>query len=194
MATQVTRLPSPHLESVPELVPPAGRPHMTGEQYRRLAEFRYQMRRFLHFSQEAATSAGLHAKQYQMLQAIAGMPEDMSPTIAAVAARMCLRHNSAVELVNRTIEAGLLRKAPDPIDHRKLLLQITPAGNKVLSSLVEFHLRELEELGPELIRALKRLMSIRQDKRPPSSAGLDSPHDPSDDAAELDLHLNGTRH
>jgi DNA-binding MarR family transcriptional regulator len=138
---------------------------MSVEQYRRLAEFRYQMRRFLHFSQEAAIGSGLHAKQYQLLQVIAGIPEDMSPTIAAVAARMCLRHNSAVELVNRTIDANLVRKVADPIDHRRLLLQITPAGHRVLASLVEFHLRELEELGPDLIRALKRVLSIRQEER-----------------------------
>jgi len=178
MATSIARPPQLHTENGHQNnLGASGLPHLTAEQYRRLAEFRYQMRRFLHFSQEAAAATGLHSRQYQLLQAIAGMPEDMSPTIAAVAARMCLRHNSAVELVNRSIEAGLLRKAPDPIDHRKLLLQITPAGGRVLSSLVEYHLRELEELGPDLIRSLKRLMSYRpdrndrNDKRP--AAGLD---------------------
>jgi DNA-binding MarR family transcriptional regulator len=139
--------------------------HMSLEQYRRLAEFRYQVRRFLQFSQEAAAASGLHSKQYQLLQVIAGMPEDMAPTIAAVAQRMCLRHNSAVELVNRTIEAGLVRKAPDPIDHRRLLLQITPSGQRLIAALVAFHLRELDELGPDLIRALKRVLSIRHDSR-----------------------------
>jgi len=99
------------------------------------------------------------------LQVIAGIPEEMSPTIAAVASRMCLRHNSAVELVNRTIEANLIRKAPDPVDHRRLLLQITPSGQRLLASLVEFHLRELDEFGPELIRALKRVLSISQINR-----------------------------
>ncbi len=138
---------------------------MSTEQYRRLAEFRYQMRRFLHFSQQAASEAGIHPRQYQLLQVIAGIPEDMSPTIAAVASRMCLRHNSAVELVNRTIEANLIRKAPDPVDHRRLLLQITPSGQKLLASLVEFHLRELDELGPELIRSLKRVLSMWQVNR-----------------------------
>jgi len=138
---------------------------MSAEQYRRLAEFRYQMRRFLHFSQQAASKAGIQPQQYQLLQVIAGIPEEMSPTIAAVASRMCLRHNSAVELVNRTIEANLIRKAPDPVDHRRLLLQITPSGQRLLASLVEFHLRELDEFGPELIRALKRVLSISQINR-----------------------------
>lgn len=145
-------------------IPPPG-PSLSSEQYRRLAEFRYQMRRFLHFSQEAAAGAGLHTKQYQMLQVIAGMPDGMAPTIAAVASRMCLRHNSAVELVNRTIEANLIRKVADPVDHRRLLLQITPSGQRILASLMEYHMRELEELGPELIRALKRVLSIRQEER-----------------------------
>jgi DNA-binding MarR family transcriptional regulator len=99
-----------------------------------------------------------------------------------------------VELVSRSIEAGLLRKAPDPIDHRKLLLQITPAGGRLLSSLVEYHLRELEELGPELIRSLKRLMSYRHEKRP-ASAELDAvnAHDATDDDAEILPQRNGTR-
>lgn len=145
------------------------------EQYRRLAEFRYQLRRFLHFSQEAAASAGLHSRQYQLLQVIAGMPEDMAPTIAAVASRMCLRHNSTVELVSRTSEAKLIRRVSDPLDHRRLLLQITPIGRQVLDSLVEYHLRELEELGPDLIRALKRVLSLRHEER--SVREMPSPDD-----------------
>ena len=160
---------------------------MAPEQYRRLAEFRYQMRRFLHFSQEAAAASGLHPRQYQLLQVIAGIPEEMSPTIAAVASRLCLRHNSAVELVSRTIEQGLLRKAPDPIDNRRLLLQITAAGHRLLGSLTEFHLRELDESGPELIRALKRVLAMRQDDAPlPAAQDIDTQpatHQPSAEPA-----------
>jgi DNA-binding MarR family transcriptional regulator len=151
------------LETLPPL--PSSSPVMTEEQYRRLAEFRYHLRRFLHFSQQAAAGAGLHPQQYQLLQVIAGIPEDCSPTIATVASRMCLRHNSVVELVNRTIEERLLRKVADPLDHRRLLLQITPAGERLLDSLTEYHLRELDELGPELIKSLKRVLSLRQERR-----------------------------
>jgi DNA-binding MarR family transcriptional regulator len=155
------------LEEISETLPPmsSSSPMMTAEQYQRLAEFRYHLRRFLHFSQQAAAGAGLHPQQYQLLQVIAGIPEDSSPTIAMVASRMCLRHNSVVELVNRTIEERLLRKVADPLDHRRLLLQITPAGERLLDSLTEYHLRELEELGPELIKALKRVLSLRQERR-----------------------------
>ena len=83
---------------------------LTRAQMRRLAEFRFQLRKFLHFSSLAADAAGLRAQQYQLLQCVWGMPEELDPTIANVAARMLLKHNSAVELVDRTIEQGLLRR------------------------------------------------------------------------------------
>jgi DNA-binding MarR family transcriptional regulator len=135
---------------------------LTRAQMRRLAEFRFQLRKFLHFSSLAAGAAGLRAQQYQLLQCVWGMPEELDPTIANVAARMLLKHNSAVELVDRTIEEGLLRRSPDPTDHRRILLRMTPYGEQLLASLAAWHLRELEETGPELIRALRRVLLTPQ--------------------------------
>ena len=120
----------------------------------RLAEFRFQLRRFLHVSQAAAERVGLHNQQYQMLQCVRGMPEGMLPSIANVAERMLLKHNSTVELVDRTIEQGLLRRLGDEADHRRILLRVTPQGERILATLAEFHTRELEQSGPELVRAL----------------------------------------
>jgi len=131
-------------------------------QMRRLAEFRFQLRKFLHFSSLAADAAGVRTQQYQLLQCVWGMPEELEPTIANVAARMLLKHNSAVELVDRTIEQGLLRRCPDPTDHRRILLRMTPLGENLLGSLAAWHLRELEETGPELIRALRRVLLTPQ--------------------------------
>ncbi len=127
-------------------------------QLQRLAEFRFQLRRFLHVSQVAAEEAGLRNQQYQMLQCVCGMPDGIEPTIANVAARMLLRHNSTVELVDRTIEQGFLRRCADPNDHRKMLLRVTAQGERILASLAEFHMRELEQSGPELVRALRHVL------------------------------------
>jgi DNA-binding MarR family transcriptional regulator len=135
---------------------------LTRAQMRRLAEFRFQLRKFLHFSSLAAGAAGLRAQQYQLLQCVWGMPEELDPTIANVAARMLLKHNSAVELVDRTIEQGLLRRCPDPTDHRRILLRLSPHGEQLLASLAAWHVRELEETGPELIRALRRVLLTPQ--------------------------------
>ncbi len=121
---------------------------------RRLAEFRYRLRLFLHVSQTAAEEMGLRTQQYQLLQCVGGMPEGTAPTIANVAARMLLKHNSAVELVDRSVEQGLLRRSSDDADHRRILLRVTPRGERILASLSQFHTRELEQSGPELVRAL----------------------------------------
>jgi DNA-binding MarR family transcriptional regulator len=131
---------------------------LTRADIQRLAEFRFQLRRFLHFSNVAAEDAGLRPQQYQLLQCVSGMPDELEPTIAHVAARMLLKHNSAVELVDRTIEQGLLKRIADPIDHRRILLRVTSQGERVLESLAAYHLEELEQAGPELIRALRRVL------------------------------------
>jgi DNA-binding MarR family transcriptional regulator len=132
---------------------------------RLLAEFRYQLRRFLHVSQVAAEEAGLHNQQYQMLQCVGGMPEGIDPTIANVAARLLLKHNSTVELVDRTIEQGLMRRVEDADDHRRILLQVTAQGRQILASLAEFHTRELEQAGPELVCALEHVLTAKARKQ-----------------------------
>lgn len=127
---------------------------------RRLADFRFRLRCFLHVSQAAAEEMGLRSQQYQLLLCVGGMPEGMTPTIANVAARMLLKHNSAVELVDRSVEQGLLRRSGDAADHRRILLRVTPQGERMLALLAEFHARELEQSGPELVRALNGILRL----------------------------------
>jgi DNA-binding MarR family transcriptional regulator len=138
---------------------------------RKLAEFRYQVRRFLHISHVAAEEAGMRFQQYQMLQCVCGMPDGVEPTIAHVAARMFLKHNSTVELVDRTIAQGLLRRTGDPHDHRRILLRVTPEGERILASLGEFHTGQLEESGPELVRALNQVLEGRVENGAGSGSG-----------------------
>ena len=134
---------------------------MQVDQFRKLAEFRFQLRKFLQFSHAVAEERGIRPQQYQLLLCVHGMPAVLDPTIANVAARMLLKHNSAVELVDRTIDQGLLRRSPDPTDHRRILLRVTPEGEHVLASLADYHMQELEQAGPELIRALRRVLNLK---------------------------------
>jgi DNA-binding MarR family transcriptional regulator len=127
-----------------------------------LAEFRYQLRRFLLFSENAAHDINLHPQQHQLLLQIAGAPDGCAVTIVYVAERLGLRHNSTVELVNRSATEGLLVRTEDPEDGRRVLLRITPSGRQVLKRLSEYHARELHELGPTLIRSLKRIKELKQ--------------------------------
>lgn len=124
---------------------------------RTLAEFRYEMRRFMLFSEQAAQQAGLQAKQYQLLLQVAAAPPDTTVTIAYVAERMGLKHNSAVELVDRSEAEGLLSRSEDRSDRRRTILRVTRRGSQVLSQLAGQHGRELTEAAPRLIKALEHI-------------------------------------
>jgi len=123
-----------------------------------LAEFRYQLRRFLRFSEDTTAEAGLRAQQYQLMQVVAAASKEGPPTIVYVADRMLLRHNSAVELIDRTAEQGLLRRVPDKEDHRKTRLKLSAKGERVLAKLIEKHLVQFESDGDELRHSLDRVM------------------------------------
>lgn len=128
------------------------------ERVKVLAEFRYLLRRFLKFSEEAAEVAGTSAQQYQLLQVVAAVPEGVQASISYIAERMVLRHNSAVELVGRAERSGLVRRQDDAVDHRRALITLTEAGELLLEGLVRSHWPELERQGPDLLEALGRLL------------------------------------
>jgi DNA-binding MarR family transcriptional regulator len=122
-----------------------------------LADFRFELRRFLHFSESTATEAGLHPQQHQLLLQVAGAGEGTAVTIAYAAARLGLKHNSAVELVNRSEQEGLLTRNADSDDRRRIILRITRNGRQVLRRLAEEHSRELTDRGPRLVKALQQI-------------------------------------
>jgi DNA-binding MarR family transcriptional regulator len=124
---------------------------------RTLAEFRYQLRQFLRFSEQAAVEAGLQPQQHQLLLQVAGADPGEAVTIAYAAERLALRHHSAVELVNRSEREGLLLRTVDPVDRRRAVLQVTRRGERILGRLAGDHAKELNDLAPRLARALKRI-------------------------------------
>jgi DNA-binding MarR family transcriptional regulator len=124
---------------------------------RPLAEFRFELRCFLHFSETAALEAGLQPQQHQLLLQVAGVPENTVVTIAYAAERLGLKHNSAVELVDRSEHEGLLARAKDAADKRRAVLRLTRKGRLLLDRLANDHARELNELGPRLATTLKNI-------------------------------------
>jgi DNA-binding MarR family transcriptional regulator len=131
---------------------------LTLADYQALAEFRYQIRKFLHFSEEAVHAAGLERGQYQMMLAIKGLPEGVRPRIREVANRMHIQHHSAVELVNRLEAGGYVRRERAHDDRREVLLALTPKGERVLEELALHHHEELRSAAPSLVAALRRVM------------------------------------
>jgi DNA-binding MarR family transcriptional regulator len=122
-----------------------------------LAEFRFELRRFLQFSECAALEAGLQPQQHQLLLQVAGAPETTAVTIAYAAERLGLKHNSTVELVDRSEREGLLERTTDVDDKRRAILLITRKGRMILGRLAGDHAKELVELAPRLTRALKHI-------------------------------------
>lgn len=120
-----------------------------------LAEFRYELRQFLHFSEAAALEAGLQPQQHQLLLQVAGAPEATQVTIGYVAERLALKHNSTVELVDRSEREELLERTTDPHDRRCAILRLTRRGRRMLERLSDAHARELHEMTPRLITALQ---------------------------------------
>ena len=139
---------------------------LTLADYQALAEFRFQIRRFLHFSEEAVKPAGLERGQYQLMLAIKGMPSGVRPRISDLANRMQIRHHSAVELVNRLERRGFVHRVRTQEDRREVLLALTPKGEKVLSELALHHHEQLRIAGPELVTALRRAMQEGSDGAP----------------------------
>ena len=125
--------------------------------YRLLADFRYLIRRFLEFSQVAARRAGLTPRQHQALLVIRGFAAEPGPTVGELAERLCIRHHSAVELVDRLVAAGLCIRVHDDADRRRVILRLTEAADDRLAELAVIHLAELRAVRPALLQILERL-------------------------------------
>src|ERR1700733_3814981 len=140
---------------------------------RNLAEFRYELRRFLQFSEGCAVEAGLHPQQHQLLLQLAGAPDEVETTVSYAAERLGLRHHTVVELSKRCEEAGLIHRDQDMNDRRRIQLRVTAKGHRVLRILSENHARELYELAPKLIGALSMICS--PDDQPTSDSRTTTP-------------------
>jgi DNA-binding MarR family transcriptional regulator len=130
-----------------------------GINYVALAEFRYHIRKFIRFSERAARAAGVEPQQHQLLLAVKGMPDGVSPTIGEIASRLQVVHHSAVELVDRLEDQGLVQRRRNSEDRRQVFLSLTPKGERILRDLSVHHRRELAASGPELSNALRALIS-----------------------------------
>ena len=134
---------------------------LTLEQYRALAAFRYQLRRFLAFSSREAETAGLAPQQYQAMLAIKGHAGERPITIGELAEQLLVRQHTAAELVNRMEASDLVRRAPAPGDARRVAVLLTAHGEEALKSLAATHLRELTQ-NEGLVGRLLTLLNKNQ--------------------------------
>src|SRR5512141_530136 len=126
-------------------------------EYVQLASFRNALRGFLRFSEAQAGRVGLSSQQYQALLAVRASGEGGGLTINDLAHRLLIKHNSAVGLVDRLVEHGLLRRETMAEDARKVQLRLTGRGRRVLAKLAALHRAELRRVGPVLKRFFAEL-------------------------------------
>jgi DNA-binding MarR family transcriptional regulator len=126
-----------------------------GEQYQPLEDFRYEIRRFLNFSERAARQAGLEPQQHQALLSIKAARIGAKVTVGYLAERLQVQHHSAVELSDRLEERKLIRRRRSGADRRKVLLSLTERGEELLRKLSDSHQLDLRTRGPRLLKALR---------------------------------------
>jgi DNA-binding MarR family transcriptional regulator len=132
---------------------------LSGADYRLLAEFRYQIRKFLHFSEQAARLEGLEPQQHQMLLAIKALGDGGEPTVGRLAEHLFIRHHSAVGLIDRLEERALVKRTRARNgDRRQVSVHLTRQGESILRRLTEVHREELLSSDPGLVRALHDLL------------------------------------
>ena len=129
------------------------------QDFQALAEFRYNIRRFLRASEQILRPAGLKPQQYQLMLHIKGLPDDKQATIGEIAERLQIQHHSTVELADRMTTRGLIKRKRDGEDRRQVILELTPKGEKVLREMASLHRDELRNAGPALVGALRKIVT-----------------------------------
>jgi DNA-binding MarR family transcriptional regulator len=104
-------------------------------------------------------SAGIEPQQHQLLLAVKGLPEGTRPTVTALSHRLCLKHHSTVELINRLEQRHAIIRRPSPHDRREVLIELTPFGEEILGKLSVLHWQELQSLAPALSTALETIVN-----------------------------------
>jgi DNA-binding MarR family transcriptional regulator len=130
---------------------------ITKSEYETLAAFRYSLRQFLHFSEEAAQSTGLAPQQHQALLSIKGFPGRDKITIKELAEQMQIRHQSAVGLADRLMAQGFLVREQSLTDRRQVYVMLSPKGLAILEQLSTVHKEELRRMLPKLRQLIEQL-------------------------------------
>jgi DNA-binding MarR family transcriptional regulator len=138
-------------------------PKLNLADYRALAQFRCEIRKFLAFSEGAARAAGIEPQQHQALLAIKGLPAGVEPTIGALADRLCVQHHTAVALVDKLEQHGWAKRRRATLDRRQVLLTLTPRGSTLLAKLSALHREQLGAVGAGMVQALEVIVSARSE-------------------------------
>ena len=120
---------------------------LVGADFEALAEFRFQLRRFLRFSDVAAKSVGLRPLQYQLLLQIKCFAPPLLPTVGELAERLQITHHATVALVNRCETRGVVQRVPDRADRRRVGVKLTATGQRAVRRVAMLNRNELQSMA-----------------------------------------------
>ena len=157
------------------------RGELSADDYQALGAFRLALRRFLAFSEAEARALGLSPQQHQALLVVRTESGVRALSVGQLAERLLIRNHSAVGLVERLVERGLLTRAPAADDRRRIELTLTDAGAAALEVISRKNLAKLKSTVPvflELMRTLERLEAPAPARgSPPPCGGVIRPED-----------------
>ncbi len=116
------------------------------QRYEALSTFRYKLRCFLRFSEDAARDEGITALQYQLLLHTQGIPGRQWASISEIAELLQTQVHGVVALVTRCEETGLVQRRPSEQDRRQVEVHLLPAGRRKLVRLAAQHASQLSAL------------------------------------------------
>jgi DNA-binding MarR family transcriptional regulator len=119
---------------------------LSKKDFETLSSFRYQLRRFLRFSEEAARLHGITHLQYQLLLHVRGFADREWATISELAERLQAHHHGVVSLISRCEKLELVQRQVGRNDRREVEVHLTPKGDDVLIALAGQHRNELLRL------------------------------------------------
>ncbi|WP_348267121.1 MarR family transcriptional regulator [Edaphobacter sp. DSM 109919] len=141
--------------SSPHAIPSDAVQLRTEDAIRNLAWFRYNLRKFLRFSEKAARQCGVTPQQHQLMLGVAGYTGRGTASVSELAEFLQERHNSVVGLVERAAQRGLVRKEHDTNDRRFVMVSLTEQGEQILAQLTELHKEEVKAAKEALMKVPK---------------------------------------
>lgn len=141
----------------------ASAPKLSKADYERLANFRYQLRRFLRFSEDVTREKGITVLQYLLMLQIKGFPGREWASVGELTERLQAQQHGVVSLITRCESAGLVKRHASGTDRRRVEVRLTGKGERCLEQLALLHRQELLSLQREFALPSLNMFSAGMD-------------------------------
>ncbi len=131
------------------------------EEFETLSDFRYQLRRFLRFSEQVTRRNGITPLQYLLLLHVKGFPGRDWATVGELAERLQAQHHGVVALISRCEKLGWVERRQGRNDRREVAIHLTASGERMANKMVRLHRDEL--LGPGVSSLVPKLQGLQAD-------------------------------